>query len=82
MAGAERNSQLAATRPSKNPLVIILYLLNEIYIFFFPLNFICVHISTIISKYIRIEKDQDNKILFSVVTIPTREILHYFKLLN
>lgn len=28
------------------------------------------------------EKDQDNKILFSVVTIPTREILHYFKILN
>lgn len=83
MAGAERNSQLAATRPSKNTLVIIiLYLLNEIYIFFLPLNFICVHISTIISKYIRIEKDQDNKILFSVLTIPTREILHYFKLLN
>lgn len=51
-------------------------------IFFLPLNFICVHISTIISKYIRIEKDQDNKILFSVLTIPTREILHYFKLLN
>lgn len=50
--------------------------------FFLPLNFICVHISTIISKYIRIEKDQDNKILFSVVTIPTREILHYFKILN
>lgn len=47
-----------------------------------PLNFICVHILTIISKYIRIEKDQDNKILFSVLTIPTREILHYFKLLN
>lgn len=54
-AGAIRNSSLAASRLLKILLInIVLYLLNEFN--FLLLNFICVHISTIISKYIRKEK--------------------------